>query len=156
MLPFKHGIIFLKKIQFFKSMNLHLKENSWVCLDLDLTWKNDENHSLKSERSKAHQYHQAEKETLKEPITYFTNTQSLSYGILIFQDTKSCPKLFWSRNRISDWIWRTHAGPSNVIVALSAHSDPKKHPVREALQHHHPCFAGQNKKRGQLAQKSQS
>lgn len=29
-----------------------------------------------------------------------------------------CPKLFWSRNRTSDWTWRTHEGMPNVVVAL--------------------------------------
>lgn len=62
-----------------------------------------------------------------------------------FLRMQTLPKAFLTRNKTSDWIRRTHAGPSNVTAAVSEGGTSANVNI--------PVFAGQNE-RGQLAQKS--
>lgn len=115
--------------------------------------KNSEKHSLRTERSWTPQYHQAggKKKIIERSFSLFYKILQvcLKEHPHEFSRYKSpCPKLFWSRNRTSDWTWRTQEGMPNIVVALFCQFIliPTSNQWGRHFSPCHPCYAGRTKK----------
>lgn len=134
---------------------ISLKRKWWnVCLDLDFTWEKTVK-SIVWELKGAGLLNTTKLGGKKKIIE---RSFSLFYKILQvclkehpheFSRYKSpCPKLFWSRNRTSDWTWRTQEGMPNIVVALFCQFIliPTSNQWGRHFSPCHPCYAGRTKK----------